>query len=182
MHQKGFGLIELLIGLAIAAIVLQLVNPLLSEYTQSVHRENAAQTLASGMRNARTEAILRHQTIVIHALNDDWGQGWRIILDISGEGHQDSSNPLLIERQSGASVPIVGNRPVKSFVRFSSLGEPQLPSGAFQAGTLHICAGREPVSHHQVVLSRSGRVSLRSDKAEQALCAGGEESEQGANA
>ncbi|ROM95980.1 GspH/FimT family protein [Pseudomonas brassicacearum] len=182
MHQKGFGLIELLIGLAIAAIVLQQVSPVLSEYTQSVRRETAAQTLASGMRNARTEAILRNQTLVIHALNDDWAQGWRIILDISGEGHQDSSNPLLLERQTSAGVPIVGNRPVKSFVRFGSLGEPQLPSGAFQAGTLHICAGREPVSHHQVVLSRSGRVSLRSDKAEQALCAGGEESEQGANA
>ncbi|MBU6959404.1 GspH/FimT family protein [Pseudomonas sp. CVAP len=182
MHQKGFGLIELLIGLAIAAIVLHQVSPVLSEYTQSVRRETAAQTLASGMRNARTEAILRNQTLVIHALNDDWGQGWRIILDISGEGHQDSSNPLLLERQTSVVVPIVGNRPVRSFVRFSSLGEPLMPGGAFQAGTLHICADREPVSHHQVVLSRSGRVSLRSDKAEQALCAGGEESEQGANA
>ncbi len=182
MPQKGFGLIELLIGLAIAAIALHLISPVLSEYTVSVRRENAAHMLASGMRNARTEAILRNQTIVIHALNDDWGQGWRIILDINGEGHQDSSNPLLIERQTDERVPIVGNRPVKSFVRFSGLGEPQLPSGAFQAGTLHICASREPVSHHQVVLSRSGRVSLRSDKAEQALCTGGEESEQGANA
>lgn len=182
MHQKGFGLIELLIGLAIAAIALQLVSPALSGYTQSVRRENAAQSLASGMRNARTEAILRNQTIVIHGLNDDWGQGWRIILDINGGGHKDSRNPLLIERQAVARVPIVGNRPVKSFVRFSGLGEPLLPGGAFQAGTLHICADREPVSHHQVVLSPSGRVSLRSNKAEQALCAGGEESEQGTNA
>ena len=39
MHQKGFGLIELFIGLAIAAIALQLVSPALSEYTQSVRRE-----------------------------------------------------------------------------------------------------------------------------------------------
>lgn len=182
MHQKGFGLIELLIGLAITAMVLQLAVPALSDYAEGVRRETAAQHLASGMRNARNEAILRNQVVVMHALEEDWSRGWRIILDRNGKGHEDASNPLLLEHQDGADIPIVGNRPVKLFVRFSSLGEPLMPSGAFQAGTLHICAAREPVSHHQVVLSPSGRVSLRSNKAEQALCAGGEESEQGANA
>ena len=87
-------------------------------------------------------------------------------------------NPLLRQHQTGAPLLIVGNQSVRRYVRFSSLGEPLLPTGAFQAGTLHICASRQSISHHQVVLSRSGRVSLRHDQAEQALCAG---SKQGAN-
>lgn len=181
MCQKGFGLIELLMGLAIATIVLQLVSPAFSELTESMRRESAAQLLASGLRNARTEALVRNQAVVVHGLNDDWGQGWRVILDISGQGHQDNSNPLLLQRQTGTPLPIAGNQAVKHFVRFSSLGEPLLHNGGFQAGTLHICATGKPVSHHQVVLSRSGRVSLRSDKAEQALCARSTASEQGAN-
>ena len=178
MDQKGLGLIELLVGLAIAAMALHLSVPALSQYAQSVRRESAALSLASGLRNARSEALLRNQAVVVHGLNDDWGQCWRIILDLSGRGQEDSSNPLLRQHQTGGPLRIVGNQWVRRFVRFSSLGEPLLPAGTFQVGTLHICASRQPISHHQVVLSRSGRVSLRHDKAEQALCAG---SKQGAN-
>lgn len=182
MVQKGFGLIEMLTVLAIAAITLQLAGPVFAEYTQSQRRENAANVLASGLRSARTEALMRNQAVVVHALNDDWGQGWRVILDISGRGHLDPDNPLLLQRQSGVPVKIAGNQPVRRQVRFSSLGEPLFPGGGFQAGTLFICASRAAITHHQVVLSKTGRVSLRHNKAEHALCASGNTSGQGTNA
>lgn len=182
MHQKGFSLIELLMGLGIAALLLHLVSPPFKDLLESVRREDAAQTLASGIRNARTEAILRNQAIVIHAVDDDWGLGWRIILDISGKGHEDSDNPVLLERQESGRVTIVGNRPVKNHIRFTGQGEALLPGGGFRAGTVHVCAADQSISHHQVVLAKSGRISLRSDKTEQKLCVGGEDSEQGANA
>ena len=182
MRQQGFSLVELLMGLTIVGIVLHLVSPAFAALTESNHREVAAESLVSGIRSARSEAITRNQTVVIHGINDDWGQGWRMILDLNGKGHEDSSNPLLVERRSDTRVPVIGNRPVRRFVRFSGLGEPLLPSGAFQAGTLHICVAREPVSQHQVVLARTGLVSLRSKKTEQALCVGGEDSEQRTNA
>jgi type IV fimbrial biogenesis protein FimT len=173
MRQQGFSLIELLMGLTIVGIVLHLVSPAFAAVIESNLREHAAQSLYSDIRTARTEAIARHQGVMIHAIDGDWGQGWRIIVDISGKGQKDASNPLLVERQSGTRLPIVGNRPVSTFVRFSDLGEPQFARGEFQAGTLHICAAREPVSQYQVVLAPTGRVSLRSVKAEQALCAEG---------
>ena len=170
MPQQGFSLVELLMGLAIGAIVLSLVSPALADFTESNRRQQAAQSLLDGIRNARTMAITRNQSVVIHGINGDWGQGWRIILDISGKGPKDSSNPLLLERAGGARVPIVGNWPVRRYIRFSGIGTPQMPERAFQAGKLHFCAAREPVSQLQVVLAATGRVSLRSDKAEQALC------------
>jgi type IV fimbrial biogenesis protein FimT len=175
MRQQGFSLIELLMGLTIVGIVLHLVSPAFATLTESNLREQAAQSLYSDIRTARTEAIARHQSVLVHALNGDWGQGWRIILDISGKGHKDPDNPLLYERPSATRLPIVGNRPVSQYVRFSSLGEPQFARGEFQAGTLHICAAREMVSQYQVVLAPSGRVSLRSATDEQALCAEGKQ-------
>ncbi|MDR6928488.1 GspH/FimT family pseudopilin [Pseudomonas sp. BE134] len=171
MQQQGFSLIELLMGLAIATIVLLLVSPAFAALTESNHREQAAHALASGIRNARTLAITHNQTVVIHGINGNWGQGWRIILDISGKGPADSNNPLLVEHAGSARGSIVGNRQVRRYIRFSGIGAPQMPGGwAFQAGTLHFCAAREPVSQLQVVLAATGRVSLRSDKAEQTLC------------
>ena len=168
MHQRGFSLIELLMGLTIVGIVLLLVSPAFAALTQANHREEAAKSLASGIRNARSAAITRNQTVIIHGINDDWGQGWRIIVDVSGRGQEDSSNPLLVEHQSSTRVPIFGNQYVQTSVRFSHLGEPL--HGGFQSGTLHVCEAREPVSQYQVVLASSGRVSLRSKKTAQALC------------
>jgi type IV fimbrial biogenesis protein FimT len=164
MRQQGFSLIELLMGLAITGIVLHLVSPAFATLIESNQREQAAQALFRGIHTARTEAIVRNQAVVIHGINGDWSQGWRIILDISGKGEMDSDNPLLAERQSGARVSIVGNGPVERFIRFRGQGESLL------GGTLYICAVRKPASQHQVVLARTGRVSLRNDKAEQALC------------
>jgi type IV fimbrial biogenesis protein FimT len=169
MREQGFSLIELLMGLAIVGIVLHLVSPAYAAVLESNHREEAARSLASGLRSARSEAISRGQVVVIHAMNDDWSQGWRIILDISGKGHEDPGNPLLFERRSRIGVAIFGNRNVKTAIRFGPLGEPV--SGGFQAGTLHVCAAREAQSQHQVVLASNGRISLRSEKTTQALCA-----------
>ncbi len=180
MHQRGFSLVELLMGLTIAGIVLALVTPVYATLTESIYREEAAKSLVGGLRSARSEAITRSQTIMIHGINGDWSQGWRIIVDASSQGYEDSSNPLLVERQGSAGTKVVGNKNVKSAIRFSHLGEPL--QGGFQAGTLHVCASHEPVSQYQVVLASTGRVSLHSNKLQQALCVGAEDSEQGADA
>ncbi|NYH09847.1 GspH/FimT family pseudopilin [Pseudomonas moraviensis] len=170
MPQQGFSLVELLMGLVIGAIVLSLVSPALADFTESNRRQQAAQSLLDGIRNARTMAITRNQSVVIHGINGDWGQGWRIILDISGKGPGDAGNPLLIEQASDGRIPIVGNWLVSRYIRFSSLGQPLVPDRKFQAGTLHLCSAREPVSRLQVVLAATGRVRLTSQKTEQALC------------
>ncbi|WP_392891537.1 GspH/FimT family pseudopilin [Pseudomonas migulae] len=182
MRQQGFSLVELLMGLMIVGIVLHLVTPAFAALTESNHREVAAESLISGIRNARTLAISRNQSVVIHGINGDWGQGWRIIVDVSGKGPDDSSNPIVIEHTSETRVPIAGNWWVKRYIRFSSLGEPLMPKKAFQAGTLHLCDAHEPVSQLQVVLAATGRVSLRSDKAAQALCEKEVKSKQRTNA
>ncbi len=170
MPQQGFSLVELLMGLAIGAIVLSLVSPALATLKESNQRQQAAESLINGIRNARSQAITRNQSVVIHGIDGDWRLGWRIILDVSGKGAEDSSNPLLVEHASDGQVPIVGNWFVSRYIRFSSLGQPLMPGRAFQAGKLHICSTREPVSQLQLVLAATGRVRLTSEKAEQALC------------
>ncbi|KAF2408180.1 type IV fimbrial biogenesis protein FimT [Pseudomonas antarctica] len=170
MKQRGFTLIELLLSLALSGILANLAVPSFRGLLESQQRQTAAQSLASGLRYARTEAIARNRAVVIHAREEDWGLGWRVIVDESGRGHQDDKNPVLLERQGSGQIPIVGNGPVKSQVRFSGLGEPIFSAGGFRAGTVHVCDTGQAQSLFQVVLAPSGRISLRSDPTEQALC------------
>ena len=83
MHEKGFSLIELLTTLVLLALLLPLSGSAMSELLRSNRQQDAAQMLASGLRNARAAAILHQRTVLIHGLEDDWSRGWRIILDLS---------------------------------------------------------------------------------------------------
>lgn len=170
MTQRGFTLVELLLSLLLSGILANLAVPGFKGLLESQQRRTAAQALASGMRYARTEAIARNRAVIIHARDENWSQGWRVILDKSGRGHLDENNPVLLERQDSGHVAIVGNGPVKSEVRFSGLGEPIFSAGGFRAGTVHVCDADQAQSLFQVVLAPSGRISLRSDTTEQALC------------
>lgn len=170
MTQRGFTLVELLLSLLLSGILANLAVPGFKGLLESQQRQTAAQALASGMRYARTEAITRNRAVIIHARDENWSQGWRVILDESGRGHLDENNPVLLERQDSGHVAIVGNGPVKSEVRFSGLGEPTFSAGGFRAGTVHVCDADQAQSLFQVVLAPSGRISLRSDATEQALC------------
>lgn len=170
MRQQGFTLIELLLGLIVSGILGTLATPGFKNLLESQQRHSAAQSLTAGLRYARTEAIARNQAVVIHAREDDWSQGWRVIVDVSGRGYRDDDNPVLLEHHDNGGVAIAGNGPVKSQVRFSGLGEPVFSGGGFRAGTVHVCAADQAQSLYQVVLAPSGRISLRSERAEQALC------------
>ncbi|TDF80275.1 type II secretion system protein [Pseudomonas sp. H9] len=128
-------------------------------------RQAAANDLAQALRSARSEALLRNSTVRLEALESDWSNGWRMLLE------DDDGPQLLLEWRTNGRTVIVGNRPVSRQVTFSGLGVAVLEAGGFQAGTLHVCQRPEALSHYQVVLSRSGRISLRDALFEQPLCA-----------
>ncbi|NNB70476.1 GspH/FimT family pseudopilin [Pseudomonas fluorescens] len=170
MRQHGFTLIELLLGLVLSGILANLAVPGFRGFLASQQRQTAVNALAAGLRYARTEAITRNRAVVIHAKDENWSLGWRVILDVSGRGVLDDTNPVLLERQDSGTIPIVGNGPVKSQVRFSGLGEPVFSAGGFRAGTVHVCDADQGQSLFQLVLAPSGRISLRSEPTEQAVC------------
>ena len=99
MQQRGFTLIELLFGLFLGSILAQMAVPAFKGLLASQQQRGAAHSLAEGLRLARTEAITRNRAVIIQAIANDWGQGWQVIVDISGHGQQDASNPIVLERQ-----------------------------------------------------------------------------------
>ena len=162
MGQQGVTLIQMMTALVLIAGLTQLGLPAYTAMSSDLQREASAHNLAQALRSARSEALLRNQRVSLTALEEDWSNGWRMNAEDDG---------LLHEYRANGRVRVVGNQPLAQQVRFSGLGVPLQAGGAFQAGTLHVCEDPGARSLYQVVLSRTGRVSLRQLATEQPLCA-----------
>jgi type IV fimbrial biogenesis protein FimT len=164
MKQHAFTLLELLVTLVLVGLIVTLAAPAFAAIIENQQRQNAAQQLASGIRTARTEAILRSRPVVIRAIDRSWGNGWQIII----EPGSDVENPVWIERRQSGKVPIVGNGRIRQQIRFGALGTPY--ANGFVAGTLSICDAKNAQSHHQVIMAMTGRVRIESVTKPEPLC------------
>jgi type IV fimbrial biogenesis protein FimT len=90
IRQSGFTLIELMIVVAIAAILLSLAAPTFREMLVKRSVQAAGETLASDMRFARSEALKRSARTVIcqsadgakcSAVVGSWSDGWIVYVD-----------------------------------------------------------------------------------------------------
>jgi len=61
--ERGMTIIELMIGLAIVALVLFVAVPAFTIFLQNQQIKNAAQTVMTGLSSARAEAIRRNQAV-----------------------------------------------------------------------------------------------------------------------
>jgi type IV fimbrial biogenesis protein FimT len=74
---RGFTLIELMIALAIAALLVMLGLPSFTEFLRNSEIRSTTESLVNGLRVARTEAIRRNQ-LVIFALASTTDPSWSV--------------------------------------------------------------------------------------------------------
>lgn len=63
LRQRGFNLIELIVGIAIISMVMFFAVPSMSAWIQSSQIRNASESLLSGLQVARSEAVRRNTSI-----------------------------------------------------------------------------------------------------------------------
>lgn len=165
MKQQGVTLMQMLFAVGLLALLTQLGISSYSKMSHDLQQQAIAESLAQALRATRSEALLRNQVVMLHALEGDWSNGWQIRLEQGPE-------QLLREYSARGGVRVIGNQPVAQWVRFSGLGVPLREGGAFQAGTLLVCGAPGQERLYQVRLSSSGRVSLRHAPPDQPLCDG----------
>ena len=169
--MQGFTLLEMLVVLAVSAVLMMVVVPSFSSVIDSVKVTSATNVFLSGLHLARSEAIKRNSRVALCktadgvscAASGGWEQGWIVFHDADNNGTREGSE-LVIQRELPlpSRLRLTGNQYVARYVSFTSTGGTRLIGGNFQAGTLTVCRqSGQAAEARQIILNAVGRPRVK---------------------
>ena len=165
--SRGLSLIELMVALAIFALVIGFGVPSYRDWIAARELANHAEYLAETLNQARSEAVKRQVRVNVCKSSDGkqcatsgtWSDGWIMFADDNRDGSIEAPESLIRhEAAPGNQITVTANRPLDSYVSYTNFGYARLLNGALQMGTFEVCKpGQKAID---VVLANSGRVRL----------------------
>ena len=160
-RSAGFTLVELLIGLAIAALLVMLAMPGYSTWVADAQIRNAAESIASGLHYAQAEAIRQNSTVEFTLDPTSGTGGWTAdLIDLAtckpvGAPVQVGTFKEGANRVNFAPIDIAGAAG-GTVVMFSSLGNRLKDAG----GAIKNCDGSEMLGEVDITSTVGGARSL----------------------
>jgi len=173
--RNGFSLIEVIVTMAIAAIVLSVGVPGFQSYIQNNRRTITINEMATALQLARNNAISRRVPVtlckspngsscIIGGGSGNWSQGWIIFTNpdgIDGVAGLTASTEILLRVHHAlqGNVSLAGSGPVVNQVTFIPQGKINNGFG----GTITYCDARGNTAAVALVISVGGQVRLARD-------------------
>ncbi len=174
-RQRGLTLIELMIAVAVGAILLALAAPSFQQALGKNRLSSAASELTGAVQLARAEAIRNNRRVTLCRSEDgsacsagssSW-PGWIVFVDTDSDGVRDSNEPVVkagtfdspLRALSSASLTSAGER-----ITFRGDGTARAANGqSLMTGTLSVClAANDPAENvRDVSLAFGSRTAVR---------------------
>lgn len=96
--HRGFTLVELMIALAVLAILVAVATPSFREMSLNNRSTTVINSLLADLALARNEAVKAGRNAHVTARSGVWNQGWELWIDANGNGSRDGADePVLKE-------------------------------------------------------------------------------------
>jgi len=166
---QGFTLVEMMVTLAILAIMLALAAPSFTSFRRNSEMVSVTNNFVAALTAARSEAMKRNMYAMVVPINNDnnWSAGWVAFVDVKPDNKFNASDDIEVFRQPAppSYLTFSGNNSVaeaKSHVRFDGSGFSR-PVGDLQNATLNIVrsdATDDPRQTRRIKISLTGRVRV----------------------
>ena len=176
--QRGFTLVELMVVVAIAAVLVGMAVPAFNQLIKSNNISNAVNTFMSDMRFARSESIRLGGGVVMCRSNapeasspacdtgsgtdgNGWISGWVIFQDLNNDLGIDAGEPILRVQAAIQTVDSMVEQSARSKIKFAATGRLQSVTSTMQ---LQFGGGGFTNTQQRVVcVSLGGRARIAGD-------------------
>ena len=154
--MPGFTMIELIITIAIAAILLALAIPNFTRLIRQSQYTSAGNELVTGFNYARNEAINRQRAVAVAANGGVWINGWQAFLDNNRNAVFDTGLDVVLRQGN----PITGIDITSTFTvaAFDQNGRRTNNAAAFLGFEVSKSGGPTDLAR-RVCVARNGRIS-----------------------
>lgn len=132
-RQIGVTMVELMIVIAIAAILASIAAPSFSDFIDNTRLTSTMSQLTADLNRARSEAIKRNQRVLLCIRNStgtdcattgtDWQNGWLVCYDTNSDNLCDATsstdpNPIAVHQALPSTLTLTG----QNVIRFNPNG------------------------------------------------------------
>jgi len=160
-RTRGFTLIELMLSLAVFAILAAAAVPALGSLIESTESQTARSALITALNAARIFAVSKTADVVACPSADreycgrttEWQRGWIVFIDADGDGARDDGERLIEVSQAQPDGIAITSTVGRTRVIYRPDG-----SSAGSNVTFTICDRRGPAHATALVINNAGRV------------------------
>lgn len=172
---RGFTLIELMVTVALVAILMSVAVPSLTSFQRNAELTSFSNTMLAGINGARGEAMKRGgYAMVVPIDSTNWSSGWVVFVDIDrSQAYEAASDVTILTSETSPSyLTITANGTAADsppYIMFDASGYSKNKAGGpgdqtFSIKRNDVTGTYEHAQTRRIKIARTGRVRVCSPK------------------